>query len=163
MHLKRSIKIVLWSLGLVAMGAALVLFAAAAWFSSSYWWDRDQWNQERIGKAYVQFYMDKTNFPSQLADLVKGGYLPESAEWYREPPGLFARRVSFKDSSYMVQPPTTGNVEHCNMIGRITKRGGRVEIDFTGLANAYVRDAILRLHEKPELRLLYPQDHTADK
>jgi hypothetical protein len=116
--------------------------------SNSYWWDRDQWNQEKIAKAYISFYTDKTNFPSSLADLVKAGYLPEKAGWYKEPPGFFVRPVASRDGSYIVLPPESSNVDNLKMIGRRTQRDGKDEIDFSSPQNAVVRDAIKQLQGK---------------
>jgi hypothetical protein len=163
MPLKRSIKVVLWSLSSLIAIAVLAFFAFAGCLATHYWWDRDQWNLEKIGKAYVHCYADRTNFPASLADLVDAGYLPESAEWYKEPPGLFPRRANFKESSYIVQAPQSGNVENLDMIGRRTKRSGKVEVDFSPPANADVRDAIKRLQQKPEFKLLSPQPQARDK
>lgn len=148
MKLRRSIRVILWSFGSLIVFTILLLLGFCWMYSNSYWWDRDQWNQEKIANAYIAFYTDKTNFPGNLADLVKAGYLPEKAEWYKEPPGLFAHPVDFKESSYVVLPPESGNVENLKMIGRKTQQNGKGEIDFTPTQNADVRDAIMQLQAK---------------
>jgi hypothetical protein len=131
------------------MALMALLFGGFCWmYWDSYSWDRDQWNQERIAKAYVSFYADKTNYPNNLADLVKAGYLPEKAEWYKEPPGLLAHPADFKDSSYVVLPPESGNVENMKMIGSKAQQNGKDIIDFTSPQNSVVRDAIEQLQRK---------------
>ena len=148
MKMRRSIRVVLWSVGALIVLAAL-LFVGLCWiYSNSYWWERDQWNEEQIAKAYVSYYGNKTNFPSNLADLVNAGYLPEKADWYREPPGLFAHPVDFKESSYVVLPPKSGNVENLKMIGRKMRQNGEELIDFTSNQNEAIRDAIKQLQAK---------------
>jgi len=163
MPLKRSVKVVLWSLSSLIATALLAFFAFAGCLATHYWWDRDQWNLEKIGKAYIHFYAEKTNFPASMADLVDAGYLPESAEWYREPPGMFPHPVNFKESSYIVRPPESGNVENLGMVGRRTKRDGKEEVDFSPPANADVRDAIKHLQQKPEFKLIWSQPQKGDK
>jgi hypothetical protein len=130
---------------LLAVFAALTLFGLVVAWSHSYWWDRDQWNQVKIAKAYVAFYASKTNFPNSLADLVLAGYLPEKAEWYKEPPGFFTTPVNYTESSYVVLPPPSGDVDNLDMIGRRTSAHGHDRIDFSSPQNAVVRDKIKRL------------------
>ncbi|MEI6193217.1 MAG: hypothetical protein WCS42_02685 [Verrucomicrobiota bacterium] len=148
MALKRSIRVVLWLLGSLIALTAIAIVGAVGGCSNSYWWDRDQWNQEKIAKAYISFYTDKTNFPSSLDDLVRAGYLPEKADWYKEPPGFFAHPVASKDSSYIVLPPISDNVENLKMIGRWAQRDGKDEIDFSSPQNAVIRDTIKQLQGK---------------
>ena len=148
MALRRSIRVVLWLVGSLIALTAIAIVGVVGGCSNSYWWDRDQWNQEKIAKAYISFYTDKTNFPSSLADLVKAGYLPEKAEWYKEPPGFFAHPVASRESSYIVLPPESGDVENLKMIGRRTQQNGKDEIDFSSPQNAVVRDTIKQLQGK---------------
>jgi hypothetical protein len=76
--------------------------------------------------------------------LVKAGYLPEKAEWYKEPPGIFPRPIDFRESSYIVRPPKSNDVENADMIGYRRQRDGKEEIDFSRPINGDVRDAIKR-------------------
>ena len=147
MRITRNIRIVLWSAGALAAVVVILFVALNRIYWNSYSWGRDQWNQEKIAKAYVSYYTEKTNFPSNLAALVKAGYLPEKAEWYKEPPGLFSHPVDFNKSSYVVQPPESGNVENLKMIGRRTQQNGKEVIDFTSPQNAVVRDEIEQLRK----------------
>lgn len=146
--MKRGIRVVLWSAGALIAVVAILFFAFCWMYSNSYSWDRDKWNQEKIAKAYISYYADKTNFPSSLATLVKAGYLPEKAEWYKEPPGFFAHPVDFKESSYVVQPPESGNVENMKMIGSRMEQNGKVYTNFTTSANATVRDTLKQLRKR---------------
>ena len=148
MKLKRGIRVVLWSVGEIVALVVLLVIGFCWVYSNSYWWDRDQWNQEKLGNAYIAFYTDKTNFPGNLAELVNAGYLPKKAQWYKEPPGLFAHPVDFKESSYVVLPPESGNVENLKMIGRKARQDGKQVIDFTSPQNDGVRDAIKQLQAK---------------
>jgi hypothetical protein len=163
MTLKRSIKVVLWPLVFIIGLPALDIFLLVVAWSTNYWWDRDQWNQERIAQAYIHFYTDRTNFPTSLADLVRAGYLPERAEWYKEPPGIFNQPVHFKESSYIVQAPASGDVQSCDMIGRRMQLDGKEQIDFTSSQNDIVREEILRLQQKPEFRVFSSPPHAGDK
>lgn len=145
MKFTKVIRITLWSVGASVLLAAIVVLCAIVGCSNSYWWDRDQWNHEKIAKAYISFYAARTNFPSSLGDLVKSGYLPEKAEWYKEPLGFFAHPVSFQESSYVVKPPESGDVRNLKMIGRRMERNGKEETDFNSPENAIVRDSIIQL------------------
>ena len=156
MIVKRAIHLVLWIIGSLTALALLVLVVTIVGCSNSYWWDRDQWNQEKIAKAYIAFCADKTNYPSNLADLVKTGYLPEKASWYKEPPGLFARPVDFTESCYIVQPPESGNPASLKMIGRRAHRDGKEEVHFEPMENATVRDGLIFL----PLRLKFAPTNT---
>lgn len=148
MKMKRGIRLVLWLAGVLIAVVAMLFVALCTVYWNSYSWDRDQWNQEKIAKAYLSYYADKTNFPGSLATLVQAGYLPEKAEWYKEPPGFFNHPVDFKESSYLVQPPESGDVENLKMIGRKTQQSGKVDIDFTSPENAVVRDATEQLRKR---------------
>jgi hypothetical protein len=139
---KRNIILILRLLVVLITIVVTAFFVFAGCLATHYWWDRDQWNQDRIANAYISFYEDKTNFPGSLADLVKAGYLPEKAEWYKEPPGIFPRAVDFSESCYVVMAPESGDVENLKMIGRRFQHGGKDEIDFGPTINAKIRDAI---------------------
>ena len=148
MKLIHSIRVILWWFGSLIAFTILAIVGLMWGCSNSYWWDRDQWNEEKIAKAYIAFYTGKTNFPGNLADLVNAGYLPEKAEWYKEPPGFFAHPVDFKESSYVVLPPESGNMENWEIIGLRTRRDGIAETNFTSPENYVVCDAIKQLQEK---------------
>ncbi len=140
--MKRCIRLGVWATLILILVAMLVLFGSCWIYQNTYWWDRDQWNQGMITKAYILYYKEKGGFPSNLADLVKAGYLPETATWYKEPPGFFPDSVNFQESSYVVLPPESGNVNNLKMIGRKRQHNGNEEIVFEPNPNADIRDAI---------------------
>ena len=74
-----------------------------------------------------------------MADLVNAGYLPEKADWYKEPPGLFPRAVDFSESCYVVMAPESGDIDKLKMIGRRVQPG-KEELDFSPPINAELRD-----------------------
>jgi len=148
MKLKPIIHAILWVVGSMAVLCLLGFFALVTLFSYSYWWDRDQWNQEKIVKAYISYYQSTTNFPRSLAELVRTGYLPEKAEWYKEPPGFYIHPFDFKESCYIVQAPESNDVAKLEMIGRRDKRNGKEEIQFEPMQNAIIRDAVKAIQEK---------------
>jgi hypothetical protein len=146
--MKRVIRQGLWAAVTLILLAALLIFVSSWIYQNTYLWGRDQSNQEEIAKAYVAFYRNKTNFPGSLADLVEAGFLPEKADWYKEPPGLFGHPTDFKESCYVVMPPKSNNVENLHMIGRRTWYSGEEQIDFTSFQNDVVRGAIEQLQRK---------------
>ena len=114
------------------------------WYLSvNYVWDRDFANQRIIGKAYAKFYLTTKRFPTSLEELVKGGYLPQTADFYREPPGLFSRSVDARLSCYTVCPPPANNVENLQMVGRRKVEDGDERVRYEPMINAFVRDAII--------------------
>lgn len=142
MNVKCSVRLGLWVALILVLFAAL-LFLGSCWiYQNTYWWGRDQWNQGLITKAYVSYSKEKGVFPSDLAALVKAGYLPETAIWYKEPPGLFPHPVSFEESSYVVLPAESNNVASLKMIGRKRQNNGKEEIYFDPNPNADIRDGI---------------------
>jgi hypothetical protein len=142
MTIKRSIILILRLLVVLITIVVVTFFGFVGYLATHYWWDRDYWNQEKIANAYILFYKDKTNYPRSLADLVKAGYLPEKADWYKEPPGIFPRAVNFSESCYVVQAPESFDLENLDMIGRRFQYNGKEEIDFGPTINAKIRDAI---------------------
>jgi len=139
--MKRYIRLLLTSVAVLIVIAALAFCGLVYVYSTSYWWDRDNWNQERIAKAYISFCKDKNKFPGGLADLVKADYLPEKADWYKEPPGLFPRAADFSESCYVVMAPESGDIDNLKMIGRRVQRG-KEELDFSPPINAEIRDGL---------------------
>lgn len=144
MRLNHTTRIVM---GSIAGAIALVLVTGIcllwAW-TNSYWWDRDHWNQDKIVQAYISYYTHAGKFPKGMEDLIDAGYLPEKADWYKEPPGLFPRPIDFRNGSYVVKPPNVDDVNNCDMIGRKVRKGGRDETEFDVVSNAELRDAINR-------------------
>jgi hypothetical protein len=141
MAMKRYVRLFLMSVAVLIVILVLSFFGLVYVYATSYWWDRDNWNQERIAKAYISFCKDNNNFPKSLADLVKTGYLPEKADWYKEPPGLFPRAVDFNESCYVVMAPESGDIDKLKMIGRRVQPG-KEELDFSPPINAELRDGL---------------------
>jgi hypothetical protein len=137
-----NILLMLKVLILFVVAIVVAFLGFAGYLATHFWWDRDQWNQQRVANAYISYYEAKTNFPASLADLVHAGYLPEKAKWYKEPPGIFPRPVNFSNSCYVVMAPKSGNVEDLKMVGRRVRHDGKEEIDFNPPINAKIRDAI---------------------
>jgi len=68
---------------LVLLLLAIPVLLFSWYFASNYYYDRDYRNQQRIAEAYISYTRAKNVFPQSLADLVKTGYLPAEAYYYK--------------------------------------------------------------------------------
>ena len=80
MAMKRYIRLLLTSVAVLIVIAVLAFSGLVYVNATNYWWDRDNWNQERIAKANISFCKDENKCPGSLADLVRAGYLPKKAD-----------------------------------------------------------------------------------
>jgi hypothetical protein len=127
---------------------AVILATGAATlgvYAFTYNYKRDHANQERIAKAYIDYFRVQKSFPTALSDLVGKGYLPERSKFYQDIPSFFNRETSYRQSSYEVFAPEDGKIEDLRMIARKVTRNGKNEWEFNPVVNATMRDEIKEL------------------